>query len=139
MGAYLFSKLSTKIGNLRTLKFTLIIWGGVCFLAFSLDVNQANVDYYFYGLGIILGFVLGATQSIGRSTYSKLLPDTHDHATYFSFYDVTEKLAIVLGMLVFGVLISITGSMQYSVLSLAFFFLCAYIVLSAVKSTEFVK
>ena len=59
---------------MRTLKFTLIIWGGVCFLAFSLDVNQANVDYYFYGLGIMLGFVLGATQSIGRSTYSKLLP-----------------------------------------------------------------
>ena len=139
LGAYLFSKLSTKIGNLKTLKFTLIIWGGVCFLAFSLDVNQTNVDYYFYGLGIILGFVLGATQSIGRSTYSKLLPDTHDNAKYFSFYDVTEKLAIVLGMLVFGVLISITGSMQYSVLSLAFFFLCAYIVLSAVKSTEFVK
>ena len=51
----------------------------------------------------MLGFVLGATQSIGRSTYSKLLPDTHDHATYFSFYDVTEKLAIVLGMFVFGV------------------------------------
>ena len=73
-GAYLFSKLSEKIGNIRTLKLTLVIWGGVCFMAFSLDVNQPNVDYYFYGLGIILGFVLGATQAIGRSTYSKLLP-----------------------------------------------------------------
>ena len=88
-----------------------------------------NKDYYFYCLGILLGFVLGATQSIGRSTYSKLLPDTHDHATYFSFYDVTEKIAIVLGMLVFGLLIALTGSMQYSVLSLAFFFLIAYICL----------
>ena len=112
-GAYLFSKLSKKIGNIKTLKITLIIWGVVCFTAFSLDINQANVDYYFYGLGIILGFVLGATQSIGRSTYSKLLPETHDHATYFSFYDVTEKIAIVLGMFIFGLLISMTGSMQY--------------------------
>lgn len=134
-GAYLFSKLSKKIGNIKTLKITLIIWGGVCFTAFSLDVNQANVDYYFYGLGIILGFVLGATQSIGRSTYSKLLPETHDHATYFSFYDVTEKIAIVLGMFIFGLLISLTGSMQYSVLSLALFFALAYVVLSRVKNS----
>ena len=86
----------------------------------------------------MLGFVLGATQSIGRSTYSKLLPETHDHATYFSFYDVTEKIAIVLGMFVFGLLISLTGSMQYSVLSLALFFALAYLVLNRVKSTEFV-
>ena len=136
-GAYLFSKLSKKIGNIKTLKITLIIWGVVCFTAFSLDTNQANVDYYFYGLGIILGFVLGATQSIGRSTYSKLLPETHDHATYFSFYDVTEKIAIVLGMFIFGLLISMTGSMQYSVLFLALFFAFSYIVLSRVKSTDF--
>jgi len=138
-GAYLFSRLSTKIGNIKTLKLTLIIWLGVCFLAFSLDKSQAYVDYYFYGLGIVLGFVLGATQSIGRSTYSKLLPDTHDHATYFSFYDVTEKLAIVLGMFIFGFLIELTDSMQYSVLSLAVFFAIAYIVLNRIKATEHVK
>ena len=138
-GAYLFSRLSTKIGNIRTLKLTLIIWGGVCFLAFSLDRTQANVNYYFYGLGIMLGFVLGATQSIGRSTYSKLLPDTHDHATYFSFYDVTEKLAIVLGMFVFGFLIHLTNSMQYSVLFLALFFAIAYFILIRIKATEYVK
>ena len=71
---------------------------------------------------------MGATQSIGRSTYSKLLPETHDHATYFSFYDVTEKIAIVLGMFIFGLLISMTGSMQYSVLFLAVFFAFSYIV-----------
>jgi UMF1 family MFS transporter len=138
-GAYLFSRLSTKIGNIRTLKLTLIIWGGVCFLAFSLDRSQANVNYYFYALGIVLGFVLGATQSIGRSTYSKLLPDTHDHATYFSFYDVTEKLAIVLGMFVFGFLIHLTNSMQYSVLILALFFAIAYFILNKIKATEYVK
>jgi UMF1 family MFS transporter len=104
-----------------------------------LDINQPNVDYYFYALGVLLGFVLGATQALGRSTYSKLLPETHDHATYFSFYDVTEKMAIVLGMFIFGLLISITGSMQYSVLSLAIFFALAYIVLNRIKSTEFVS
>ena len=120
-GAYLFSRLSDKIGNFATLKITLFIWGIVCFIAFVLDRNQPNIDYYFYAMGIVLGFVLGATQSLTRSTYSKLLPETHDHATYFSFYDVTEKIAIVLGMIVFGLLIALTGSMQYSVLALAVF------------------
>lgn len=138
-GAYLFSRLSDKIGNLATLKITLFIWGIVCFIAFVLDRNQPNIDYYFYAMGIVLGFVLGATQSLTRSTYSKLLPETHDHATYFSFYDVTEKIAIVLGMIVFGLLIALTGSMQYSVLALAVFFLLAFLVLYKIKRTTHVR
>lgn len=138
-GAYLFSRLSDKIGNLATLKITLFIWGIVCFIAFVLDRNQPNIDYYFYAMGIVLGFVLGATQSLTRSTYSKLLPETHDHATYFSFYDVTEKIAIVLGMIVFGLLIALTGSMQYSVFALAVFFLLAFLVLYKIKRTTHVR
>ena len=138
-GAYLFSRLSEKIGNMATMKITLFIWGIVCFIAFVLDKNQPNIDYYFYAMGIVLGFVLGATQSLTRSTYSKLLPETHDHATYFSFYDVTEKIAIVLGMFVFGLLIVLTGSMQYSVMALAIFFLMAFIILFKVKRTEHVR
>ncbi len=139
LGAYLFSRLSDKIGNLASLKITLLIWGIVCFIAFVLDKKQPNVDYYFYAMGIVLGFVLGATQSLTRSTYSKLLPETHDHATYFSFYDVTEKIAIVLGMIVFGLLLALTGSMQYSVLALAVFFLVAFLVLYKIKRTTHVR
>ena len=138
-GAFIFSRLSNKYGNLAALKITLIIWGLVCFIAFSLDKNQENVDMYFYVLGGVLGLVLGATQSLSRSTYSKLLPETEDHATYFSFYDVTEKIAIVLGMFVFGLLISITNSMQWSVLFLAIFFLVALIVLYTIKGNKYVK
>lgn len=139
VGAYIFSRLSNKIGNLATLKITLFIWCAVCLIAFILDKSQPNVDYYFYAMGIVLGFVLGATQSLTRSTYSKLLPETHDHATYFSFYDVTEKIAIVLGMIVFGLLIALTGSMQYSVLALAVFFLVSFVILYKVKKTEHVR
>ena len=138
-GAYLFSKLSDRIGNISTLKITLCIWGLVCFIAFVLDKDQPNVDNYFYTMGIVLGFVLGATQSLTRSTYSKLLPETQDHATYFSFYDVTEKIAIVLGMTVFGLLIAITGSMQYSVLALAGFFFMAFLCLFKLKRTKYVR
>lgn len=133
-GAFFFSRLSTKIGNISTLKITLLIWGTVCFIAFILDKNLPDIDVYFYVLAIILGLVLGATQTLTRSTYSKLLPETRDHAIYFSFYDVTEKLAIVFGMFIFGFLLSITGSMQNSVLALSIFFLLAFISLFNVKS-----
>jgi UMF1 family MFS transporter len=132
-GAFFFSKLSKKIGNLATLKITMGIWGMVCFIAFILEKNLPNVDNYFYAMGIVLGFVLGATQSLTRSTFSKLLPETHDHATYFSFYNVTEQIAVVLGMFIFGLLVALTGSMQYSVLALAAFFLVAFVMLYSVN------
>ena len=138
-GAYIFSNVSKKYGNLTALKITIVIWGLVCFVAFSLDKSQENIEIYFYALGGLIGLVLGAIQSLSRSTYSKLLPETEDTATYFSFYDVTEKIAIVLGMLVFGILNSVTGSMQWSVLFLAIFFLISFIVLSFVKKTKYVQ
>lgn len=134
LGSYLFSRLSKKIGNILSLKITLFIWGTVCFIAFVLDKNLPGVETYFYIMGVILGFVLGATQTLTRSTYSKLLPLTQNNATYFSFYDVTEKVAIVLGMFVFGLLISITGSMQYSVLALALFFLFSFLLFFKLKN-----
>lgn len=138
LGAFVFSRISEKWGNIKALKVTILIWMVVCFAAFMLDKNQENVAYYFYGLGVLLGFVQGAIQSLTRSTYSKLLPDTEDHATYFSFYDVTEKIAIVLGTFVYGFLYDITDSMQWSVLCLAIFFLASFIVLSTLKKTKHV-
>ena len=138
LGAFVFSRISEKWGNIKALKVTILIWMVVCFAAFLLDKNQENVAYYFYGLGVLLGFVQGAIQSLTRSTYSKLLPDTEDHATYFSFYDVTEKIAIVLGTFVYGFLYDITDSMQWSVLCLAIFFLASFIVLSTLKKTKHV-
>ena len=97
-----------------------------------------NVSLYFYALGGLLGLVLGAIQSLARSTYSKLLPETDDHATYFSFYDVTEKIAIVLGTFVFGFLIYLTDSMQWSVLCLGLFFVASFVIISTLKKTKHV-
>ena len=137
-GAALFSRLSKKKGNIFALKITILVWMLVCFSAFMLNKDQENVNLYFYGLGGLIGLVMGAIQSLSRSTYSKMLPETEDHATYFSFYDVAEKIAIVIGMLTFGVLNSLTGSMQWSVLCLAIFFLASFVVISTMKKTEHV-
>ncbi len=138
IGAIIFSRFSEKWGNITALKVTIVVWMLVCFCAFMLDKSQEHVAMYFYGLGGLLGLVQGAIQTLTRSTYSKLLPETEDHATYFSFYDVTEKIAIVLGTAVYGVLNAITGSMQWSVLCLAIFFLASFAILSTLKKTKYV-
>lgn len=138
-GAFIFSRMSDRIGNISTLKITISIWAIVCLIAFNLDKTMENVQYYFYLLGGLIGMVMGAIQSLSRSTYSKLLPDTQDHATYFSFYDVTEKISIVLGMLVFGILIALTGSMHWSVLFLAIFFIISFVLLNFVGKTRYVS
>jgi len=136
----LFSRISKKIGNIKTLKVTIVIWILVSIGAYMLPGESPNVDLYFYALGGVLGLVLGATQTLARSTYSKLIPEeTYDNATYFSFYDVTEKLAIVIGTLSFGLVMSVTKSMRSSVLVLAIFFFLGFVVMSFMKKTKYVK
>lgn len=132
-GAYLFSRISENIGNIKALKLTIAIWGLICFAAYLLDANNKYIDIQFYALGAVIGMVLGAIQSLSRSTYSKLLPDTEDHATYFSFFDVTEKVAIVIGTFIFGFVGAISDSLKNSIFILAIFFLLGYIVLSFMK------
>ena len=109
----------------------------VCFVGFNLTKDTPNIELYFYVLGGLIGLVLGAIQSLSRSTYSKLLPKTEDTTSYFSFYDVTEKIALVIGMVTFGVLNSVIY-IQSSVLALAIFFLAAFISISRLKKTEHV-
>ena len=140
VGAYFFSRLSTRIGNISALKITIIIWAFACVGAYLLNRDDPNVYLKFYVLGAFLGFVLGAIQTLSRSTYSKLIPDeTQDHATYFSFFDVTEKLAIVVGMVIAGVVTSYTSSLKLFILILGVFFIAGFIVLSFMKASKYVK
>jgi UMF1 family MFS transporter len=135
-GAYIFSRISEKIGNIKTLKLTIAIWGFICFSIYLLDAKNKYIDIQFIAIGGMIGMVLGAIQSLSRSTYSKLLPETEDHATYFSFFDVTEKISIVVGTFIFGFVASITNSMRNSIFILAIFFLLGYIVLSFMKKNK---
>jgi len=136
--ATIFGSTELGLGTVNLI-ITVLIWVLVCLAAFNLHKELPNVDVLFYGLGGVLGLVLGAIQSLTRSTYSKLLLETEDHATYFSFYDVTEKIAIVLGTFVYGLLYALTDSMQWSVLCLAIFFIISFILLNTLKETKFVK
>jgi UMF1 family MFS transporter len=128
-GASLFSKLSDKKGNRFTLLVALILWMGVCVAGYFV---QTGLDFYL--LAAAVGLVMGGTQSMARSTYAKFLPEnTHDTASYFSFYDVMDKVSTVVGTFVFGFVEQITGGMRNSVLSLALFFLASVAILAVTR------
>lgn len=125
IGAFLMSRLSGKIGNIKTLMIAIVIWIGICFLAFFMVKTPTD----FYALACLVGLVMGGVQAIARSTYSKFLPETTDHASYFSFYDVTEKIGIVIGTLFFGLMELYFDSIRYSVISVALFFVIGFFML----------
>lgn len=130
-GAFIMSKVSDKIGNIKTLILSVSIWVLICVFGFFV-----REPFEFYILASGVGLVMGGVQAIARSTYSKFLPETTDHASYFSFYDVTEKLGIVLGLVFFGAMEILTGSIRFSIISVAFFFIVGFIMLLRVPKEE---
>ena len=126
-GAYFFSFLSGKIGNLKALMVAVSFWLVVIFQAYSTFTATQ-----FYLLAGMVGLVMGGVQSLSRSTYSKLLPETIDHSSYFGFYDITDKIGVVVGTLVYGVIYAQTGSTRDSIIALGLFFIIGLLFLMSV-------
>lgn len=131
VGAYLMSFVSSKIGNLKTLRIVVVGWILLCYVAYVID---QPIEFYFLAAGV--GLVMGGIQALARSTYSKFLPETKDTASFFSFYDVTEKVGIVLGTFFFGFIENLTGDLRDSVLSIITFFVIGILALFLVPSKE---
>ena len=131
VGAVLTSRASAKFGNINTLIFINFIWMGLCFYAYFMES-----PIQFYIAASIVGFVMRGIQSLGRSTYSKFLPETEDTTSYFSFYDVAEKIGIVIGMGIFASIDQLTGSMRNAILFLFIFFLIGIILLFRVPRKQ---
>ncbi|MDP3468134.1 MAG: MFS transporter [Daejeonella sp.] len=128
VGALIMSIFAKKYGNIQVIMVVLSIWIGVCITAYYIE-NETQ----FYAVAAVVGLVMGGIQSISRSTYSKFLPqNTPDTASFFSFYDVTEKIAIVIGLFSFAYIEEFTGSMRNSAISLAGFFIFGLIILFSI-------
>jgi MFS transporter, UMF1 family len=130
-GAITMSKLSATYGNIKILIFTVILWIGVCITGYFI-----TSELHFYILASLVGLVMGGIQSLSRSTYSKFMPETKDTASFFSFYDVTEKLAIVVGLFSFGLIEGLTHNMRNSLLALIAFFVLGLLLLLATAATQ---
>ena len=134
LGAFLMSRLSGKIGNIKTLGISIVIWMLICCAGL---VVRTPIEFYI--MASCVGLVMGGVQALARSTYSKFLPETQDHASYFSFYDATEKIGMVIGTFSFGFLEAVMGSIRYSVLSIAGFFVLGFILLLFIPKQETIK
>lgn len=117
-GAYLFANISEKIGNIRALILAVATWIFICVGAYF--INTA-IDFYI--AAFFIGIVMGGIQALSRSTYAKMMPNDRHNAGYFGFYDVCEKVAIMCGLVMFGYLDNLTGSMRNSIIALAICFL----------------
>lgn len=124
LGAVLTSKLALKFGNIKTLIGINSVWIFICIGAFFV-----KEPIQFYLVAGIVGLVMGGIQSLSRSTFSKLMPETNDTTSFFSFYDVAEKIGIVIGMLLYGSINQISGSMRNAILFLVLFFIIGVILL----------
>jgi len=130
-GALLSSKLANRWGNIKTLILLNAIWVSLCVSAYFI---YEPIEFY-----IVAGFVglcMGGIQSVARSTYSQLIPKTIDTTSYFSFYDVAEKVGIVIGMLMYATVDQITGSMRNAILFFVLFFLTGAVMLIRLERTN---
>ncbi len=132
LGAWLFAKVSKRLGNIQALLILIVIWIGICIGAYFVkSVTE------FYVLAFVVGMVMGGIQSLSRSTYSKMLPaETKDTASYFSFYDVCEKVGIVIGTLTFGLVSQTMGGMRQSTLALMVYFIVGCLILVTLLRKE---
>jgi MFS transporter, UMF1 family len=131
-GSFLFSFISKKIGNLKGLMIAIFIWILICVFTYLV----VRLPIHFYIVAVSVGLVMGGIQALSRSTYSKLLPETEDHTSYFSFFDVMEKLGMIIGTISFGLISELTGGMRNSILSLIIFFVVGFILLASMPKSK---
>ena len=123
LGAIVFSRLSRVIGNIRSIMISIAIWIFLCIYTYLI----VRLPIHFYIVAVIVGFIMGGIQSLSRSTYSKMLPQTNESTSFFSFFDVLEKLGMIIGTISFGLISEILGGMRPSILSLILFFVIGFI------------
>ena len=128
-GAYFTASAAKRYGNITTLIAVNCIWATLCVFAFFI---QTPYEFYFAAGGV--GLVMGGIQSLSRSTYSKLIPQTNKTTSFFSFYDVTQKVGIIIGMVIFGTIDQITGSMRNSVLFFLILFILGALLLTRIPN-----
>ncbi|MDQ1161992.1 UMF1 family MFS transporter [Chryseobacterium sp. SORGH_AS 447] len=151
IGAVIFSRLSRKIGNKNVISIAIILWIIACIWAYFLNKENPTVEYQFYGVAAVVGLVMGGLQAMSRSTYSKLLPENSmENTTFFSFYDVLEKIAIIVGTFVFAlfidkydalrgifskidIILPSASGMRFAAFSMALFFFVGLILIRFLK------
>lgn len=128
VGATVMAKMSKRLGNIKVLMIAVSIWIIITIIAYGIHEPRE-----FYALAVMVGFVMGGIQALSRSTYSKMLPKTDDNTSYFSFYDVMEKIGLIIGIFLFGFIEGITGDMRQSVLMLMSIFIIGFVLLYNLK------
>jgi UMF1 family MFS transporter len=131
LGSFLFSKLANKMGNKLGLSIAIVVWITLCMYVYFV----VYLPWQFYIAAAVVGLVMGGIQTLARSTYSRMLPESEDNTSYFSFFDVSEKIGLAIGTLSFGI-IETLWDIRTSVLALIIFFVLGWTLLMRVPFHE---
>ncbi len=127
-GALLFGKLANYLGTKKALATSIIIW--ICAIIFAFGFLYGKTEFLI--LGLTIGLVMGGTQALSRSLFSKIIPKNQE-AEYFSFYEISERGTSWLAPLLFGLVYQFTSSYRLAILSLLLFFIIGLYMLLRVK------
>ncbi len=128
-GAFLFARLSQRWGNVLALSCSLVVWIAICLAAYFMETQGQ-----FYSVAVLVGMIMGGVQALSRSTYAKLIPTREDTASFFSFYDATDKISIVVGTALYGLIAELTGDLRNTALGLVVFFFAGLTILWTIRN-----
>ena len=123
-GSQIFARLSVRFGTKTMLLSSLAVWAGIVVYGYFMTTP---LDFWI--LCAFVGLVLGGSQAISRSLYSKIIPPSAS-AEFFGFFSIFEKFSAIWGPLVFAFVRQMTGSARNSILSLVAFFLIGFLILA---------
>lgn len=127
-GALLFGVIAGRVGTKRAILISLTIWIAVSIAAYFLPEGEALP---LYGLGVVVGFVLGGVQALSRSLYGSMIPEEAS-AEFYGFFSVFSKFSAIWGPFLFGLISSVADSSRPAILSVAAFFVIGFILLTRV-------
>jgi UMF1 family MFS transporter len=123
-GSLLFERVARWAGTKHAILISIVIWIGIVIYCYSFLQTTTEA----YVLGVMIAIVLGGSQALSRSLFSRMIPAGRE-SSFFGLYEVAERGTSWMGPLVFSIVVARTGSYRQALLSLIFFFVAGMIIL----------
>jgi UMF1 family MFS transporter len=127
VGVIGFVWVARRLGTKRTILASLGVW--VACLLYAAGPLEGRTA--FFAVAAIGALVLGATQALSRSAFSRLIPPGRE-AEYFGLYEISDRGTSWIGPLLVGVTLQLTGSYRLGMLSLLVLFGAGLLLLARV-------
>jgi UMF1 family MFS transporter len=130
-GALLFERVAGAIGAKNAILISLVIWSAVVIYAYAFFHTIAEA----WGMGVVIALVLGGSQALSRSLFSRMIPRNRE-AAFFGIYEISERGTSWIGPLIFGIVVQATNSYREAILSVIFLLVVGAIILALTNTRQ---